>query len=384
LYAVTCEQGESHAGHVYRFEGADRWTDLGSPDKANAVSAMATFDGELYVASSKYRLAGSSLTESANPHFGGKVFRLGPKSDWVPCGTLSPDTEAVASLIGFRGKLYASSLYRPAGFFRYEGGERWTSLPTPDGKRVEALTVFNDFLYATCYDEGSVFRFDGERWEDLGKLPGATQTYGFGVHRGELFVSEWPQAHVFRWAEPKREWIDTGKLGTELEAMPLMVYNGKLYCGTLPTAEVFRFDGPEKWFKIGRVDPTPDVKYRRAWSMAIYNGRLFVGTLPSGRVLSIEAGRNVTLDRAFPSGWHHVAAVRDARSLRLFVDGTPVAESAAFAKEDYDLTSRQPLRMGAGAQDHFDGSLADVRLYRGALSDDQIKTLAQTPSSKDQ
>jgi hypothetical protein len=383
LYAATCEQGENEAGHVYRFAGGDRWTDLGCPDKANSISAMASFDGKLYVASSKYRLAGSSLTESANPHFGGKVFRLGAKDEWIPCGTLSPDTEAVASLIGFRGKLFASSLYKPAGFFRYEGGERWTALPTPDGKRVEAMTIFNDALYATCYDEGSIFRFDGERWEDLGKLPGATQTYGFGIHRGELFVSEWPQAHVFRWVEAKREWIDTGKLGMELEAMPLLVYNGGLYCGSLPSAEVFRFDGPEKWFKIGRVDQTPDVKYRRAWSMAVFQGRLFVGTLPSGRVLSIEAGRNATLDRALPAGWHHVAAVRGAQRLRLFVDGTAVAESAPFEPGDYDLSNHQPLRIGAGAQDFFDGSLSDVRLYRGALSNEQIKALAKSPAGQD-
>ncbi len=31
-------------GHVYRFEGGDRWTDLGSPDKANAISAMAVYE----------------------------------------------------------------------------------------------------------------------------------------------------------------------------------------------------------------------------------------------------------------------------------------------------------------------------------------------------
>jgi hypothetical protein len=383
LYASTCESRADQAGHVYRFEGEDRWTDLGSPDKANAISAMATFEGELYVASSKYRLAGSSLPESNNANFGGKVYRLGSNNEWLACGTLSADTEAVASLIGFRGKLYASSLYRPAGFFRYEGTDRWISLPTPGGKRVEAMTVFNDALYATCYDEGSVFRFDGERWEDLGKLPGATQTYGFGVHRGALFVSEWPQAHVFRWTEqPNREWVDTGKLGNELEAMPLMVYNGKLYGGTLPTAEVFRFDGPQKWSTIGRVDQTPDVKYRRAWSMAIYNGRLFVGALPSGRVLSIEAGRNVTLDRAFPTGWHHVAAVRDQKRLRLFVDGKLVAESEVIAKGDFDLTNRQPLRIGAGAQDFFNGELSDVRLYRGALSPEQIESLAKLPSAR--
>ncbi|MCY2996740.1 MAG: hypothetical protein NT168_01425, partial [Planctomycetota bacterium] len=38
LYASTCHAGENQAGRVFRWEGADRWTDMGSPDRANAIS----------------------------------------------------------------------------------------------------------------------------------------------------------------------------------------------------------------------------------------------------------------------------------------------------------------------------------------------------------
>ncbi|MBI3861235.1 MAG: LamG domain-containing protein [Planctomycetia bacterium] len=376
LYASTCHAGAGESGRVFRFEGGNRWKDLGSPDKANAISAMATFNGSLYVASSKYRLAGSALAESQNPNFGGKVYRLGDDDKWVPCGVLSPETEAVASLIVFRGRLYAGSLYKPAGFFRYEGGERWTACATPDGKRVEALTVFNGAIFATCYDEGSVFRFDGSAWEHVGKIPEATQTYGFAVHRGSLFVSEWPKAHVYRYAGGTN-WVDAGRLGEELETMPLLVYNGQMYGGTLPSAAVYRFDGDTNWTKIGRVDHTPDVKYRRAWSMAVFQGRLFVGALPSGRVLSIEAGRNATYDRELAAGWHHVAAVRGGGKLQLYVDGKLVGESAVLTPGDFNLTNRQPLRIGFGAQDYFRGDLTDVQLYRGALSPGQVLNLFQ-------
>ncbi len=375
LYAATCHAGEGEAGHVFRYAGKDGWADLGSPDKANAISGMAVYNGALYVASSKYRLGGSALAESSNPNFGGKVFRLGDDDRWNSCGTLSPETEAVGSLVVFRGKLYAGSLYRPAGFFRYEGDEKWTSCATPDGKRVEALTVFNGALYATSYDEGSVFRFDGQKWEHAGKIPEASQTYGFAVHRGSLYVSEWPKARVFRFAGGT-QWDDVGKLGQELEAMPLLVYNGKMYGGTLPSAEVYRYDGDMNWAKVGCVDHTPDVKYRRAWSMAVFQGRLFVGTLPAGRVLSIEAGRNATWDRELTAGWHHVAAVRGHDRLQLYVDGKLASESAAFAAEKYDLSNQQPLHIGLGAQDYFRGDLADVRLYRGALSVEQIRELS--------
>jgi hypothetical protein len=377
LYASTCHAGAEEAGHVYRYEEGDRWTDLGTPDKANSISAMTVFNGALYAASGKYRLAGSSLAESTNPNFGGGVFRLGPDDQWISCGRLSPDTEAVASLIEYRGQLYASSLYKPAGFYRYAGGETWTACSTPNGKRVEAMAVFNGFLYATSYDEGAVFRFDGDSWETVGLIPGATQTYGLAVHEGRLFVSEWPQAHVFRYLGDTN-WEDVGKLGEELEAMPLLVYNGKMFGGTLPTAEVYRYERPNNWTRIGRVDHTPDVKYRRAWSMAVYKGRLFVGTLPSGRVLSIEAGRNATFDHAFPSGWHHVAAIRDVNQLRLFIDGQQVSSSAVFNGQEFDLSGEQPLRIGFGAQDHFQGRMADLRVYRGTLTEEELRQLVNS------
>ena len=375
LYASTCHAGENQAGRVFRWEGADRWTDMGSPDRANAISALAVYNGSLYAASSKYRLAGSSLSESQNPALGGKVYRLTEADQWEDCGSVSPETEAVASLVVFRGQLYASSLYRPAGFFRYEGAQRWTPCSTPDGKRVEALTVFNDALYATSYDEGSVFRFDGRDWKLVGVIPEATQTYGFGIHQGDLYVSEWPKAHVFRY-RGESDWVDTGKLGQELEAMPLLVYNGKMYGGTLPLAEIYRYDGDENWTRFGRVDMTPEVKYRRAWSMAVYQGRLFVGTLPSGRVLSIETGRNATYDRALKAGWHHIAAVRGENALKLYIDGVLVAESSGMKAEDYDLSIDEPLRIGFGAQDYFRGRIKDVRLYRGELTPTEIQSKA--------
>ncbi|MEO8497673.1 MAG: LamG domain-containing protein [Planctomycetota bacterium] len=373
LFAGTCEAGEKEAGRVFRFDG-HTWTDCGSPDKCNAVSSLAVYEGQLYVGVSKYRLAGSSLTESENPNLGGKVYRYDGDNQWVHCGTL-PDTAGINGMVVYRGKLYAGSLYAPAGFYRYEGGTEWTSCGTPDGKRVESLTVYNGHIFATGYDEGAVYQYDGDKWKHLGVLEGANQTYGFATHYGQLYVSEWPHAKVFRWGGDK-QWLPAGRLGEELESMPLIVYNGKMYGGTLPSAEIYRFDEPD-WSKVGRLDFTPDVRYRRAWSMAVYQGRLFVGTLPSGRVHSVEIGRNVTYDRALPAGWVHLAAVRDSDHLRLHVNGERVATSSAYRSEDYDISNDLPLNIGFGAHDYFNGKLSDVRLYGRALTHDEIKQLAE-------
>jgi len=191
------------------------------------------------------------------------------------------------------------------------------------------------------------------------------------VHGGELYVSEWPNAMVYRHGGGTK-WIDCGRLGQELETMPLVVYNGKMYAGTLPLAEIYRYDGSTTWTRTARVDFTPDVKYRRAWSMAVYQGRLFVGTLPSGHVHSFEAGRNATYDRALEPGWRHIVAVKAGGQLRLYVDGKRVAASASFTPADYDLSNDVPMKIGFGSHDYFNGRMKDLRIYGRALSDREI------------
>ncbi|MEZ6071144.1 MAG: LamG-like jellyroll fold domain-containing protein [Pirellulales bacterium] len=376
LFAGTCVADPDAAGRVFRFDG-NAWFDCGAPDRANAISSMAVCDGALYVGTGKYRLRGSSLAESENRHPGG-VSTVTSRTAVGSSVDVSPTSRRSNGMVVFGGRLYATSMYHPAAFFRYDGDARWTALPTPDGKRTEALGVYNGQIYATGYDEGAVYRFDGEGWEDLGVLDGATQTYGFAVHEGRLFTSEWPNARVFRLsgADDATVWKNTGQLGEELETMPLVVYNGKLYGGTLPNAEVYRYDGDDEWRKIARLDFTPDVRYRRVWSMAVYQGRLFAGTLPGGHVHSVEIGRNVTSDRALAPGWRHIAAVRDDDQLRLYVDGKLTGVSAPLDGEEYDLAADQPLRVGFGANDYFNGRMRDLRVYRGALAAERIAELA--------
>ena len=113
--------------------------------------------------------------------------------------------------------------------------------------------------------------------------------------------------------------------------------------------------------------------------MAVFGGRLFCGTLPSGHVFSIEAGKSVTYDHALPAGWVHLAAVRDVDQLRLYVSGKLVATSGKFRADHYDLSNDKPLMIGFGAHDYFNGKLKDVRLYRRALTQDEIEKLAGGP-----
>lgn len=376
LYCATCESGEKESGHVYRYGGGQTWHDCGAPDRCNAVSAMAEFQGELYVGTARYNLKGSALEASANLNPGGKIFRYLGDSRWEDCGKIG-ESPAVYGLIVYEGKLYASSLYAPAGVFRYDGGQKWTFCGTaPEGKRIEALTVFQGGLYGTGFDKGEIYRYTGgTEWKTVGVIPETSQTYGFAVHGGELYVSTWPTAIVYRYVKDG-DWAPCGRMGQELESMPLVHYNGKLYTGTLPSGEVYRFDGETKWAKVAQVDPTPDVKYRRAWSMAVHQGKLYCGTLPSGKVSSIEAGGCVTSDQPLSAGWQHVAAVRDSKSLRLYLNGKRTAEQPLSEKiARADLSSSAPFIIGAGNHSPLRGGLRDVRLFSKALSDEEIAGL---------
>ncbi len=378
LYAGTCEPGAGEAGHVYRYGGDTTWLDCGAPASCNSVTSLAEFDGKLYAGAGKYRLGGSALDESENANLGGRVFRYDGDGKWTDCGQL-PGVEAIGGMVVYGGKLYASSLYRPAGFFRYDGGTTWTDCGTP-GKRVEALGVYDGYVYATSYDGGVVFRFDGDAWTECGQLGGPeenTQTYSFAVYQGRLYVGTWRTGRVYRFEDVDR-WADVGRLGEELEVMGMLVHNGRLIAGTLPLAEVYSYEGDTTWRRLAQLDATPDVTYRRAWTMAEFGGRVFCSTLPSGRVYAYAAGATAMDDRALAEGWRHVAAVKDQGRLWLYVDGQLRGEQS-FDASEYELTSDAPLRIGFGQNDYFHGRMHDVRCYDRALTLGEIKVLATRP-----
>ncbi len=387
LYAGTCEPGKNESGRVYRYAGGQQWIDCGAPDGSNSVTALAVYRHRLYAGTGKYRLAGSALPESENATLGGRVFCYEGGQHWTPCGEL-PETEAVGGLVVFRDRLYASSLYKPAGFFRYEGESTWTALSVPEAmdrgtsaqgpQRVEALTVHEGFVYASSYDSGHVYRFDGDTWTDCGRLADNTQTYSFVRYEGRLLVGTWPSGRVYRFEEVGR-WTDLGRLGEELEVMGMIVHNGRLLAGTLPLAEVYSYEGESTWKRLARLDNTPDVKYRRAWTMAEHDGEVYCSTLPSGKVFAFAAGRQAGWGRALSSAWHHIAAVRSADRLTLFVDGEQVAQTPRFDASGYQLENRVPLRIGSGTNGTLHGRLADVRIYRRALAAEEIQALARMP-----
>ena len=373
LYAGTFETGEREAGHVYRYAGGNEWVDCGGPDNSNSVFSLAVFKGQLYAGTARYRARGSALPDSLNQNPGGWVYRYKGEGKWIPCGRLGEANEVYA-LAAYRGAFYAIPMYSP-GVFRLDGEDTWTYCGTPGGRRSMALAAFNGSLYCTGNEGAGVWRYEGGTdWTDCGQQDQETQTYSMAFYQGRMYAGTWPSGTVFRY-DGGKTWIGCGRLGDEKEVMCMAVYNGMLYAGTLPLAQVYRYDGGSKWTLTGQLDTTPDVTYRRAWSMAVYQGKLYAGTLPSGHVLSLEAGKSVTYDHELGSGWKHIVAVRDGDRLRLYVDGKLAATSSAFNGADFDISNDRPLKIGMGAQDYFNGSMSELRIYSRALTDAEVAAL---------
>ena len=383
LYAGTWEPAAGATGHVYRYAGGKRWVDCGAPDVSNSITSLAVYQGNLYAGSELYSGTGSSLAASPHTTHGGRVFRYEGGTRWTNMGRVA-DVRSISGLTVFKGTLYAGTgttgawrdTPRTRGMYRFDGVGKWTSCGCPD-LRVVHLGVYNGDLLAMSYDAGGFFRYDGgTKWTRLGPIPETSQAYSMAVYEGNVHVGTWPTGSVFRLDGPQK-WTHRGRLGEEKEVMGMAVYNGKLYAGTLPYADVYRYEGGTKWVTTGRLDNTPDVRYRRAWVMAVYQGKLFCGVLPSGHVLSLEAGKSATYDRALPPGWQHLTAVRAKDRLKLYVNGKLVSQSTHFDAKIYNLENKQPLKIGFGQHDYFNGKMKDVRLYQGALDERAIRLLSE-------
>ena len=79
--------------------------------------------------------------------------------------------------------------------------------------------------------------------------------------------------------------------------------------------------------------------------------------------------------------WHFIAGVRTPTGIALYVDGTQVATGSVSASYSSDSGNAE-LQIGNlnSCARGFNGSLDDLRLYAGALTQSEISALAQTQS----
>jgi hypothetical protein len=204
---------------------------------------------------------------------------------------------------------------------------------------------------------------------------------------------------VLRYACGK-DWTIVARLGLPEgsplcnEVNALTVYNGKLYAGVIPKAECYRYEKDRDWTLLGHLAERPDwqVNNYPTWlpvlCLTSFQGRLFgfIGSCQGraldapadkslGRVYSMQAGQVVSHERDIGGGWTHLAGVRQGRQLKLYVNGKLAATSVPRDGPAFNLSNDLPLLIGFGAQNHFTGSLSDVRLYEGALDAEALATM---------
>jgi hypothetical protein len=117
----------------------------------------------------------------------------------------------------------------------------------------------------------------------------------------------------------------------------------------------------------------------RGYQLVVRNGSTFgmqIGsTVPSGRAYFDVVAVNPLSFGA----WHHLAMVvdRDTRMVRLFVDGELAAESVENHLA-YSIEETEALYIGRERQNvyRFRGGIDDVKIFAGALTGAQIRTLA--------
>jgi hypothetical protein len=286
----------------------------------------------------------------------------------------------------------------PGKCFQYDG-TRWLDCGEPDGINVQSLLPVGGTLYAATH--GRVHRYEGgQKWTCIcDRLFGTNQTHCLDLYQGRLLAGTWPQGYVLQ-HEGDTKWTNLGRLGLAPgipecnEVNDLDVHNGKLYVGVLPKAEVYRYEDDGHWTLLASLARRPDWarnnlhSWCRVTAFASFQGRLFActgacagravdvdpeGTL--GRVYSLQAGQVVSHEKDIGGAWTHLAAVRQGRQLRLFVNGQLVASTQAQEGRDLNLSNDRPLVIGFGAQGHFSGALADLRWYVRALDAKEVRQL---------
>lgn len=409
LYAsIAAAAAPADYARVFRLADDERsWEDcgrLGGDETIPSVMSMVVHDGKLYAGTGSWDWIRAFSKDDKHPApRSTRVFVYEGGKTWRDLGEVGKGSR-VLCLSSFAGSLYAGLDSVGGGkLFRLDQ-DRWVDCGSPDKRNLENLMPCYGALHVATH--GNVYRYEGEnKFTLLGKEPhGINQIHALHMYDGKLTAGTWPQGYILRHATNDK-WEIMGRLGLPLgkdeeinETNDLEYHNGALYAGLLPLAELYRYERDGKWANLGQLGRRADFKndrtniasWMRLTAMASYRGRLFVGTGSCqgravdcdaegtlGRVRSYTFGQMVSHEKDLPPGWIHVAAVRRGRTLELYVSGRPAARSGDQPPHSIDVDSDSPLRIGFGNLTHFAGALSDVRLYRGALSENEIAKLAQ-------
>jgi hypothetical protein len=178
------------------------------------------------------------------------------------------------------------------------------------------------------------------------------------------------------------QWYSTRELEAEFPQPP-----------TTDAGDVANFGFLDKFTIAARIQPTapdgPIVTRAKGepetagYSLVLSNGHVQANFVLRwlDDAIRVETREPLDLNR-----WHHVAVTYDgsryAEGVKIYVDGIARELKVNLDYMNQDFRVKEPLRIGAAAAPgiRFQGSIADVRIYRNTLPASQVAVLA-TPES---
>ncbi len=405
LYAGIADAAEPRdAARVFRLKDGQTWEDCGgicNDPTIASVQSMIVHDGRLYAGTGRWDwvIAKGKFKDNPPPR-STRVYVYEGGKNWRDLGEVGKGSR-ILCMASFQGTLFAGIDSVGGGHLYRRDGARWVDCGAPDGRNINSLMPWNGTLFVSTH--GNMYRYEADgKFTRVGLEPHQiTQIHSMHVHNGRLMAGTWPQGYALRYAGAE-DWEIAGRLGLPPgqrlinEINGLVYHGGKLYAGVIPLSELYRYEAAGRWDRLAQLGKRSDWaagnvdSWMRLTALTSYRGRLFAGTGSCrgravdcdpdgtlGRVRSFGFGQMASFEEDLEAGWVHVAAFRRDGVLELYVNGKLRAKSFDLPERVLDLSTSAPLRIGFGDLTYFSGALSDVRLYRGALSEQEIANIAK-------
>ena len=197
---------------LFRFDGPGSWTWCGSPGRrllalgVHGGSLYGAGNDHAHVESAIASTKAGVVVPARSTAGGGGVFRYDGAERWTNRG-LQPDTTQLYSIETYGGRMHVGTW--PTGLvFRASnldapGDAGWEPIGRLGAEtEIMNLQTYNGMLYAGTLPHAQVYRYDGDDdWALLGTLDETPdvryrRAASMVVFRGELFVGTLPSAHV--------------------------------------------------------------------------------------------------------------------------------------------------------------------------------------------
>jgi hypothetical protein len=311
--------GDRFAPGVALWQG-ENWQRLGlaAPDAQSVVSAVAVYQGDVYVASDFVTPTGKPLSHGIARWRG---------EDWEPvrdANDIGIDSGSVHAMRVFDGELVVVGYFvlrghdEPAAAARWNGS-RWTVLEDaegvslPAGPMIRALEEHNgrlfvggDFSSVGDQPASGLAYWDGQNWTPIAmgfNTLNTGQVYALAVWQGELYAAGQLGFDVGLARLQGNQWqpLATG-LPSQLEIRSLASLRESLWIGGAFTSiagtsavALARWDGASFHAVPGTIEPT-QAGFRSIWTLAPHEEELIVG----GHFRAIAGQRSAFVARLQP------------------------------------------------------------------------------------